>query len=887
LAAGLLAGALAVVGLAFAPSAGATADVKTDRYAGTTRYGTAAAIAGQNDFKGATTAILATGENFPDALAASGVAGANTPAPIVLTQSKTYTKEAHDALNAFTNVSKVTIVGGTAAVSTDVENAVKADGFTVTRLAGTNRFGTAAAIAGAAGTIGQVGGKTTALIANGLNYPDALAGGTVAYAAHLPILLVTPNSIPAETSKALADNHIQHAIILGGTAAVSDAVKTQLDTATGSTSDRVAGTTRFGTAAAVGEWAKSNLNWAPTEIELASGVNFPDALAGGPLGGLRHAPILLLASVPDETKKFATDHGGSITNVNCLGGTAPCKEADLQAVATATKGTTTTNQVATDLPELVSAQLKSTRTAAQASPGSINQAGTVVRYTFDEPVTGAAPDANEFWVYESNTDNWTEGDYAEVVSGDNKSVDVLFDAASNCGGTCLGYDEQAEANNLVLATVTRDAVTDGTGNTNPEGDAGISTGSTNTIAAGKTSAPDVTGASAFRQALTPGDVAVDVAFDQPAFVQPAGTTNGNFALVMTDNSEVPCVASGDTSVASGGTSACGSGTSTITVTCGLAEGGSSFTPTAAGGASGGNVARVVVEQGAVARTSAGANPNPLEAADVSNTGNGSGPDLVTAIFSPDAIANSDIVAYVFDEPISDPPLADAGTHAPCPAGGGFPSASFNVYYADGSQNSPDFACVQRAQNNDSVVLAGFLDHVLDNAVGVSVEDSAVTGFKAAPNDVNHRDEVGVAPTTAASTTTGRTGSPDLIKVEIQPFTDALGIARARAIYTFDEDVPDSYALAAPVPNNTEPQWFHLYDQDGIELTCNSFETQTASARASDREVICASFNQDTASTAATTAQISNAKLGTVESDAVEDADGHFNPEGAEVTTARA
>ena len=89
-AAGLLAGALTVLGLGFAPSAGATADVKTDRYAGTTRYGTAAAIAGHNG-----------------------------PAPIILTQSGTYTQAARDALNEFTSVADVmcALAGTLASVS--------------------------------------------------------------------------------------------------------------------------------------------------------------------------------------------------------------------------------------------------------------------------------------------------------------------------------------------------------------------------------------------------------------------------------------------------------------------------------------------------------------------------------------------------------------------------------------------------------------------------------------------------------------------------------------------------------------------------------------------------------------------------------------------------
>jgi hypothetical protein len=693
----------------------------------------------------------------------------------------------------------------------------------------------------------------------------------VSYAAGLPILLVTPTSIPSETSAAMTDLGIQHAIILGGTAAVSDAVKTQLDAKTGSTSDRVAGTTRFGTARAVGEWAVDNLGWDPTEIELASGVNFPDALAGGPLGGERQAPILLLASAPADTTGFADDHSDTITDVNCLGGTAACAEADLQTVATAAENTGNdegVNQTATDLPELVSAKIMSTRTAAQATPGAINQAGTVVRFTFDEPITGAAPDPSLFWVYENDTAVYDDGAAAQVVSGDNKSVDILFEQ----------YDEQALANNLVVATVERDAVTDGTGDTNPEGDAGISTGTANPVTAGVTAAPDVTGASRFTQAFDANNVVVDVTFDQPAFVQ---DPNG-FFLELTDNSEVQCLASTSESDPSGNNIPGGSGTTKVTVECGdVSASGDPLTPSGAG-TNGANVARVIVAEGAVARNDVPDNPNPLEAADVSNGGNTSGPDLVTAIFSPDAVAGADIVAYVFDEPISDPALASTGDL--CGPNAGNPSVDFAVYMTDGSQtNGP--ACVQRAANNDSVVLAAFADHTLDDAVGVAVEDSAVTGFKTGGNANNRRDEVGVAPVAGSAITTGHTGAPDLIKVEIQPYTDALGVAKGRAIFTFDEDVPDSWAIATGV--DADPGSFHLYDVDGEQLNCLALETQTAAARASDREVVCSNWEQDDSGDPATTEMVRSAKLGTVEYDAVEDADGNSTPEGAEVTTARA
>src|SRR5947209_6448108 len=130
---GLLAGSLAIFGVAFAPTAGATTSVSTSRLAGTTRYGTAKAVATDTSLAGGTVAIVASGEDthLADALAASGLAGVSAPAPIVLTQTDTYTQDAKDALAALKTkgVTTVKVVGGTAAVSDTVFNAIKADGF--------------------------------------------------------------------------------------------------------------------------------------------------------------------------------------------------------------------------------------------------------------------------------------------------------------------------------------------------------------------------------------------------------------------------------------------------------------------------------------------------------------------------------------------------------------------------------------------------------------------------------------------------------------------------------------------------------------------------------------------------------------------------------------
>lgn len=91
-------------------------------------------------------AVLASGDNFPDALAASSLAGA-LKAPIILTSSTTLSSEARNELQRL-EARTVAIVGGSSAVSTAVENQVSqivSDG-TVVRFSGETRIETALSI---------------------------------------------------------------------------------------------------------------------------------------------------------------------------------------------------------------------------------------------------------------------------------------------------------------------------------------------------------------------------------------------------------------------------------------------------------------------------------------------------------------------------------------------------------------------------------------------------------------------------------------------------------------------------------------------------------------------------------------------------------------------
>lgn len=154
LASSLLAGALALGGLAISGSAPAGAvPIEEDedlRIAGDNRYETAADVAAtiEDEVGAPDTVIVANGENFPDALAAASLT--DEQYPILLVTSASVPSDTRDRMNRLADsVDDVLIVGGEAAVSAGVEEEI-ADIFEdsdVTRIAGEDRYATAAAVA--------------------------------------------------------------------------------------------------------------------------------------------------------------------------------------------------------------------------------------------------------------------------------------------------------------------------------------------------------------------------------------------------------------------------------------------------------------------------------------------------------------------------------------------------------------------------------------------------------------------------------------------------------------------------------------------------------------------------------------------------------------------
>ncbi len=264
----------------------AVAPVPTSRLSGADRFATAAAISKASFPAGVAVAYIANGLNFPDALAGAAAAGA-AKAPVLLVRPDAIPSSIATEL-ARLHPGRIVVLGGTSAVSDAVKTALAtytAGG--VTRLAGADRFATAAAISKASFPAG-VG---VAYIANGLNFPDALAGAAAAGAAKAPVLLVRPDAIPSSIATELARLHPGRIVVLGGTSAVSDAVKTALATYTAGGVTRLAGADRFATAAAI---SKASFPAGVGVAYIANGLNFPDALAGAAVAGAQGGPVLLV-----------------------------------------------------------------------------------------------------------------------------------------------------------------------------------------------------------------------------------------------------------------------------------------------------------------------------------------------------------------------------------------------------------------------------------------------------------------------------------------------------------------------------------------------------------------------------------------------------------------
>lgn len=212
-----IAGGTGAVSTSVANALAAVAPVT--RFGGADRYSTGLQIS-KGTFTSSSSVILASGRAFPDALAATGVAG-KLDAPVILVdgnQSSVPAAVLTELQRLGTN--DVIIAGGAGAISSGIESQLRRSGFTVSRFGGTDRYQTAALLNTAFFTPSET---DTYVLANGVNFPDGLAGSALAGRIDAPLYTTMPNCMPKSVKTSITNLGTTKSVVLGGTAVLSNA----------------------------------------------------------------------------------------------------------------------------------------------------------------------------------------------------------------------------------------------------------------------------------------------------------------------------------------------------------------------------------------------------------------------------------------------------------------------------------------------------------------------------------------------------------------------------------------------------------------------------------------------------------------------------------------
>lgn len=237
--------------------------MKISRISGNNRYKTSIEVS-RKGFAKSDYAVIASGENYPDALV-GGVLAGRLDAPLLVTPKDSVSEELISELKRL-DVKKIFMLGGLNTLSNDVQRALSP--FNPERLAGNNRYKTAEVVAQVVVNsilkddkeIDEVG----VFYADGRNFPDALAAAPFIDEADGMLLLSDGTRINDD------------AIAIGGANSVPGDVH------------RIAGKDRFHTAVNIAEKYV-----AFDRIVLVDGTNYPDSLSAAGYAAEKDAAILL------------------------------------------------------------------------------------------------------------------------------------------------------------------------------------------------------------------------------------------------------------------------------------------------------------------------------------------------------------------------------------------------------------------------------------------------------------------------------------------------------------------------------------------------------------------------------------------------------------------
>jgi len=258
-----------------------------ERIYGATRFETSY-LAAKKGWTTSDTVIIAPGMSYPDALC-SGPLAAKNNAPILLARNESLCSQSElKNLLSSLKVKKAIIVGGPTVLSTSFEKEIKSMSISTERLGGLNRYETSVKIAQAVGTNGEVA------IATGEGFADSLSISAVAGIRRMPILLTEKSVLTGTVKNYLDKQSITRSYIIGGTTVISDSVAKSVKSP-----ERIGGANRYETNEKIFNKFKGSLT--SSEMFMALGTNFPDALSISALAAQKKSFVLLTNTTAVET----------------------------------------------------------------------------------------------------------------------------------------------------------------------------------------------------------------------------------------------------------------------------------------------------------------------------------------------------------------------------------------------------------------------------------------------------------------------------------------------------------------------------------------------------------------------------------------------------------
>lgn len=297
-------------------TASASQNPEINRLAGYDKYETASLIA-KTGWQQSDYAVLAYGENYPDALAAVPLAK-KLNAPLLLTNQDSLNPKTNAALQDL-QVKTVCIIGGIGVISANIENELVTDGYSVIRYAGKDKYDTAIKIAEELGDITEIA------ITTGEDYADALSIGPIAAARHMPIILVPKNDITKSIQNYIKSKSIAKTYIVGDQSLISNKVANKFKNP-----ERILGKDKYTRNIAILNRFMDSYQY--DNICLATGENFADALAGAVYAAQNKGAVALIKEDLPTTNKFLKANMASSAKITVFGGESVVPSTLIQAI---------------------------------------------------------------------------------------------------------------------------------------------------------------------------------------------------------------------------------------------------------------------------------------------------------------------------------------------------------------------------------------------------------------------------------------------------------------------------------------------------------------------------------------------------------------------------